>query len=447
MEAYAAMLDNADQNVGKLVKFLQSIDQIDNTIILFTSDNGGTDAGGVNGMVNNNRRYSGLPPQNMAYERSMLAQLGGPQSIPLYPTAWGEVSNTPFPSFKTYTGGGGRRVSFIISWPARLKDHGSTRRQFMHVTDVMPTLLEMAGVRRLEFSHGEPALPFDGLSCASSLIADAPSPRREQYYECWSNRAYYRDGWLARSLQIRDTPIDMQNWTLHNLDIDFSESTDLAGEYPQILAELVDAFDKAAWKYDVYPLDNRGRPGKFSDTPQYVRERANKPRRFLPGSQTAHRIDVMPLVSNRSFKIRARFCQNADDEGILWALGDTIAGIVMYVKADRLHCHYNGFGEHTDLEPIAIVPGWHEAILEYEALGGHRGRGRLLAATAVRNDWCDLSPPMALGPFEGLDVGVDRRAPVYWDLFKQHGTYRYSGTIEMVTIEPGAHPEIKGDIS
>jgi arylsulfatase len=437
MEAYAAMLDNADQNVGRLVAFLRELGELDNTIILFSSDNGGTDAGGEHGMVNNNRRYSGLPTQPLAHERAVVGELGGPRSVSLYPTAWGEVSNTPFPSFKTYTGGGGRRVSFIASWPARIGDAGKIRRQFMHVTDVMPTLLDLAGVPRLETSHGRPARALDGVSCAQVLVADAPSPRREQYYECWSNRAYYRDGWLARSLQIRDQPIDMDNWTLHHLDADFSESSDVGRDHPQKLKELVDAFDAAAWKYLVYPLDNRGRPGKFSDTPAWLRERADRPRRFLPGAQSVHRSDVVPMVADRSFRVRARFHQRAGDEGVLWSLGDVIGGMVMYVESGRLNFHYNGFSEPTDFLPVDLPAGSHEASLEYEALGKRRGRGRRRLDETERIAWTDLSPTLMVGLFEGLDVGLDRRAPVFWALYERHGAYRYSGAIEEVWIEPG----------
>lgn len=437
MEAYAAMLDNADQNVGRLVAFLRELGELENTIILFSSDNGGTDAGGEHGMVNNNRRYSGLPTQPLAHERAVVGELGGPRSVSLYPTAWGEVSNTPFPSFKTYTGGGGRRVSFIASWPARIGDAGTIRRQFMHVTDVMPTLLDLAGVPRLETSHGRPARALDGVSCAQVLLADAPSPRREQYYECWSNRAYYRDGWLARSLQIRDQPIDMDNWTLHHLDADFSESRDVGRDHPQKLKELVDAFDAAAWKYLVYPLDNRGRPGKFSDTPAWLRERADRPRRFLPGAQSVHRSDVVPMVADRSFRVRARFHQRAGDEGVLWSLGDVIGGMVMYVESGRLNFHYNGFSEPTDFPPVDLPAGSHEVTLEYEALGKRRGRGRLLLDGTERIAWTDLSPTLMVGLFEGLDVGLDRRAPVFWALYERHGAYRYSGAIEEVWIEPG----------
>ena len=159
----------------------------------------------------------------------MRTTSAGPRSAALYPTGWGEVSNTPFPSFKTYTGAGGRRVSFIVSWPSRIRDHGAIRTQFAHVTDVMPTLLELAGIPPLTTSHGLPARAMHGASFARVLFdADAPSPRTEQYYECWSNRAFYRDGWLARSIQKRGAAIDLDNWTLHDLDSDFSESDDLA---------------------------------------------------------------------------------------------------------------------------------------------------------------------------------------------------------------------------
>ena len=263
------------------------------------------------------------------------------------------------------------------------------------------------------------------------------SPRNEQYYECWANRAYYRDGWLARSLQVRATPVDMDKWTLHHLDHDFSESTDLASQHPDTLRELVEAFDQAAWKYFVYPLDNRSRPGKFADTPTFLRARSDQPRRFLPGAQTAARTDVIPMVGNRHFRIRTRFHQRTGDEGILWALGDITAGMVMYVEADRLNFHYNGFGAPTNLPPIKLAPGQHDAVLEYEALGRREGRGRIFLDGTEAVAWNTLSPTLMVGPFEGFDVGLDRRAPVFWELYERHGVYHYSGKIDEVWIDPG----------
>jgi arylsulfatase len=306
----------------------------------------------------------------------------------------------------------------------------------MHVTDVMPTLLSLAGVPELARHHGAAARALDGLDCSRVLTDDAPSPRTEQYYECWSNRAYFRDGWLARSLQVRGQPIDMGNWTLHNLEDDFAEATDLAHEAPGKLAELVDAFDAAAWKNSVYPLDNRTLMGKLSDAPAWLRELANRPRRFRAGAQTAHRSDVVPLVSDRSFRIRARFIGRPNDRGVIWALGDIIAGVVAYVEDDCVQVHYNGFGDEARLPPAALTTGRHEVVFEYEALGARRGRGRLVIDDAERSAWTDLSPSLIFGPFEGFDVGLDRRAPVSWELYERHGTFPYSGSIEEVWIEP-----------
>jgi arylsulfatase A-like enzyme len=437
MEAYAAMMDNADQNVGRLVAFLAERGELDRTLIVFTSDNGGTDAGGAHGAHNLNRLYAGLPARPVDDERVRASLLGGQQSAALYPTAWGEVSNTPFPAFKTHTGAGGRRVSMIVSWPARIPARGAVRTQFMHVTDVMPTVLALAGVPPLAMLRGASAKTMDGRDCAAVLVDDAPSPRHEQYYECWSNRAFFRDGWLARSLQVRGQAIDFDNWTLHHLDRDFSESTDVATQQPERLAELVAAFDAAAWANDVYPLDNRALMGKLSDASEWQRALADAPRSYRPGAQSVHRTDILPAVSNRSFRVEVTLRQRDGDEGVLWALGDFIGGMVMYVEGGRLQFHYNGFGDTVDVVPVDLAPGDHRLVLEYEALGGRRGRGRLVVDDGAPGDWIDMSPTLAFGPFEGLDVGLDRRAPVSWRLREQHRTFPYRGCIDAVRVEPG----------
>jgi arylsulfatase len=440
MEVYAAMLDCVDQNLGRLLGFLEELGELDNTIVVFASDNGGTDAGGPTGMFNNNRRYMGLGAPPLEEERARVPELGGPRGAPLYPTGWGEVSNTPFPSFKTYTGAGGRRVSLIVSWPRRLREGGAIRRQFVHVIDVMPTLLDLTGVPALTEVNGRPARPMDGASFAAVLLDDAaPAPRAEQYYECWANRAYYRDGWLARSIQKRGEPIDLDNWTLHDLERDFSESTDLGAKHPERLRELTDAFDRAAWRYSVYPLDNRDRRDKFTDAPPGGDADHDRPRVYRPGMQTVHRADVFPLIASRSFRIRVRFAHRGDDAGVLWAIGDPTGGLVMYVEDGRLHFHYNGFGEATSLPGVPLDVGPHAATLDYEAQGAREGRGRLLLDDVETVGWTRLAPTMvAYGVFEGLDVGLDRRGPVLWSLYERHGAFPYTGEIQDVTIEPGA---------
>ena len=440
MECYAAMIDCVDQNIGKLTAFLESIGELDNTIILVTSDNGATDAGGPNGMFNNNRRYMGLAPPPIEVERANAHDLGSPRSASLYPTGWGEACNTPFPSFKTYTGAGGRRVSCILSWPQRIRDGGAIRRQFAHVTDVMPTLLDLAGVAPLARVNDLPARPMHGRSFAALLTdPQAPPPRTEQYYECWSNRAYYKDGWLARSIQKRGDAIAWDNWTLHHLDTDFSEATDLRARHPDRLEELTQAFDRAAWENSVYPLDNRDRLDKFADLPPWALADADKPRTILPGGETLHRFDLFPLIAERDWRIAIRFAHRAGDEGILWAIGDPTGGMVMWIEGGRLHFHYNGFGDTTDLPSVPIGAGEHVVALDYNALGKRDGRGRLLVNEAEAVPFTPMAPTMVIyGVFEGLDVGLDRRGPVLWDLYERHGAFPYRGSIRDLTITPGA---------
>jgi arylsulfatase len=304
----------------------------------------------------------------------------------------------------------------------------------------MPTLLDLAGAAPLSQVNGQASRPMHGRSFAATLAnADAPAPRTEQYYECWSNRAYYRDGWLARSIQKRGDEIAWDNWTLHDLTRDFSESTDLRARHPEKLAELVAAFDEAAWANQVYPLDNRDRLHKFADMAPWALEDADRPRVFLPGAETVHRWDLFPLIAERNFRIVVRFIHRATDQGVLWAIGDPTGGMVMWVEGGLLRFHYNGFGDMTDLPAVPLPPGDHIVTLEVEALGRREGRGRLLLNTNQPMPWARLTPTMVIyGVFEGLDVGLDRRGPVLWSLYERLGAFPYSGEIHDVTITPGA---------
>ncbi len=150
-----------------------------------------------------------------------------------------------------------------------------------------------------------------------------------------------------------------------------------------------------------------------------------------------HRNVVAPLVGNRNFKIVARFRHGDADQGVLFAIGDVTGGLVLYIEDSTLRLTYNGFGRfHTMVGP-AVPEGERSASLEYEALGRRRGRGRLALDTADAGEWGELSPTLMGGFHEGLDIGLDRRAPVDWALWERHGIFRYGGTIRDLVIESG----------
>jgi arylsulfatase len=440
METYAGMLDCVDQNTGHLVALIESLGEIDNTVFVFSADNGATAAAGPAGNVHSNRRFSSLPPLPIAADLDNAHLLGTGQVTPLYPSGWAQVSNTPFPAYKTQTGGGGRRVPCIVSWPAKLAAQGQIVPQFAHVTDLMPTLLDMAGVAAPAHSHGQPAQPIQGVSQWPVLTQATTTPARsEQYYECWSNRGYYRDGWIAVSVQKLGQTIDFDNWTLHRQATDFAEGVDLRALYPDKLQELVAAFDREAWANMVYPLDNRSRVQKFQEIPPHLQPPKHNSRRFFPGAQTVNRSQIVPLIADRGYTISVNLEHRAKDEGVLFAIGDVTGGLVLYVEHGLLHLYYNGFGEHQRLTPMPMPPGRHTVGFGYRVLGSRKGQGMLQLDGQSAGAWQDLNPSLMGGFHEGLDIGIDRRGPVCWDLFQRRGNFRYTGALVDLVIDSSEH--------
>jgi arylsulfatase len=156
----------------------------------------------------------------------------------------------------------------------------------------------------------------------------------------------------------------------------------------------------------------------------------------VPGGQTVHRSTIVPLIADRCYRIDVRIAQHAGDAGILFAIGDVIGGMVMWIEDGMLRLLYNGFGEFTEAVPCPIAAGAQTVALEYEALGARRGRGRLIVAGHA-GDWAPLGPTLMMGFHEGLDIGLERRSPVNWPLWERHGAFPYAGTIRDLSITSG----------
>jgi len=138
--------------------------------------------------------------------------------------------------------------------------------------------------------------------------------------------------------------------------------------------------------------------------------------------------------------VNVRLMHGNGDQGVLFAVGEVMGGMVMYIEAGCLNLYYNGFGEYHSMLSLPIEPGERCATLEYEATGKRRGRGRLRIdedGAGGSGDWQDLSPTLMYGFHEGLDIGIDRRAPVSWALRERHGSFRYTGQIRDVVIDSG----------
>ncbi len=194
METYAGFLANTDHQVGRLVTSLKQMNQYDNTLFVYiVGDNGASGEGGLQGAYHDIDRFNGVEADKQ-WVLKHLDEIGGPSTSSHYPAAWAWAMNTPFQWMKQMASHlGGVRNPMVVSWPAKISQPGGLRSQFIHVADLMPTVLEAVGVAAPQILQGVPQQSIDGKSFLSSLNdANAPSSNQEQIFEMLGNRAMYQ---------------------------------------------------------------------------------------------------------------------------------------------------------------------------------------------------------------------------------------------------------------
>ena len=437
MEIYGALIDNADQNVGRLVAFLRESGQLDNTVIMLTSDNGANAVAGPSGVMNLVGRRVGAV-ENMDLNQRLLKEgkVGGEDTYICYPTGWTQVSNTPYRFFKRTPMAGGIRVPLVVHWPAGIADRGALRSQWVHVTDVLPTLLDFTGASLPQDFKGYRTRALDGRSFADLCHdAQAPAQRDRQYYELQGNRAYISGTWKIVSLQSPDKAIDMHNWMLFDLAQDPAEIHDLAAAHPAIVEGLIAEFDAEAGANYVYPLDVRDER-RNNQMPPYELDRVLLPRDFYRLGQSIPSIVVSPLVADRSYLLRADFDWQPGNEGVIFALGDRFCGLVLFAEDGALHFIYQQWHNPKTLTPIRLSAGAQTFSFDYRATGSRKGHASLSLNGVVQVEGVDLSPTLVRIPSCGMSVGLSRRLAVS-ERYEHRGAFEYGGQIGRIRIEPG----------
>lgn len=432
MEAYAAMVDNVDQNLGRLLDTIEALGDADNTVVIFTSDNGATEEGGATGSRSYFKQFGGMGAMT-GWELDAPRDpelIGGPQMLAHYPRGWGMASNTPFRLYKRSTHAGGVRVPMVVSWPKGLgaEARGAVRPQYQYVTDIMGTVLDLVGANPVD---GQ-----DGASFAPALTGGATeSTHLEQYSECFGNRSFYRNGWKLVANHQRGAPYDDAEWELYDIEADPTEISDLAVAHPEKVQELAEAWDAAAWDNQVFPLDDGTGLLQLLRRPDDAR--FHEPVRILPGTPTLERYRSQRLIAFRSFAVDVEVDHADEDAGVLVAHGDQGGGYSVYVEDGQLTFAYNHFGEVTLVSAGPLQPGPRTITLAAHA------SGRFLWDFTVSIDGAEVASlpntPILFGfaPFQGIDVGIDRRSPVVWDVYERHGAFPYSGHLHAVTYRPG----------
>ncbi|UOT01399.1 arylsulfatase [Rhodococcus opacus] len=350
-EVYAGFVSHCDDQIGRLLAYLEEIEQLDNTVIVLVSDNGASGEGGPNGSVNENKLFNGVP-DDLAENLSLLDDLGSTRTYNHYPNGWAMAFNAPFKMWKRYSFNGGTCDPCIISWPAGITARGEIRDQYHHATDVVPTLLDCLGIELPDTVKGYTQHPIQGVSMRYSFdAATIPTAKHTQFYSMLGTRGIWHDGWKAVTTHPAISgwshfPEDA--WELYNTETDRSELHDRAAEEPGRLAELVGLWFHEAGANQALPLDDR-LPIEILLTP---RPQLTPPRNryvYRPGGAEVPE-SVAVSVRNRSYSIGALVdIPGPGAAGVLFSHGGRFGGHALYVKDNRLHYVYNFLGSEQQL--------------------------------------------------------------------------------------------------
>lgn len=452
--AYAAMLDHADQHIGRLVEFLRSSGQLGNTIVLVLSDNGASQEGGPLGMVNAMGPYN-FRPEVMAEKIARIDAIGGPDTHSNFPMGWAMAANTPLRRYKQNTHGGGIRDPLVIHWPRGVAARGELRHQFCHASDLTPTLLELIGIDPPAVIAGVTQQPIEGESFAASLNnAQAPVREKPQYFEMFGHRGLWHAGWKAVAFHAPGSPFDADRWELFHLDNDFSETNDLAQEEPERLQALIAMWWQQAQRCKVLPLDDRFGP-RFVESARRFQGARNT---FVFHAGVGHiPTDVAPDVRGRGYSIEADVrIDDMNVEGVLIAHGDATSGYSLYVRNAKLVHDLNIGGQHHIVESDRPVPvgncrlGFRMAVGPLVQTPPRLGVSYLIPSyrigTVLINgeDAGSLQTQAGFNNFiswSGLDIGRDRGSPVS----HYAAPFEFGGVLRKVSVTLDAPQTIDGE--
>ena len=388
MECFAGFLSHADAQIGRVLDFVEhDLGELDNTIVVLLSDNGASAEGGARGSINDARIWNGDPAGRREL-RARIDELGTERAHNNYPWGWTMAGNTPFKRWKREVHEGGVADPCIVHWPNGLAGGGEIRRDFTHVIDIVPTLLDLIGIAPpTELAEIEQR-PFDGASFAGALRDPAAPPHRvTQYFEMLGSRAIHHDGWKAVTFKPLammyddgldpDAPFDDDVWELYHVADDFSECRDLAAAEPERLAAMIELWWAEARRHQVLPLDNRPLAAllaprhSFPERDRYV---------FWPGGAIIAE-NVTVNTRNRTHRIVAEVdvANGVVTEGVLLAMGTVLGGWSFHLLDGHPRYVYNRYGkEITTIDSAAAVgPGAHRLVCEFTSNGDYSGSVRL----------------------------------------------------------------------
>jgi arylsulfatase len=416
-EVYAGFSEYTDAQVGRIIEYLEQTRQLENTLIFYCADNGASGEGSPNGSVNENKFFNGWP-DDLAENVKYLDVLGGPDTYNHYPTGWAVAFSTPFQMFKRYSQySGGTCDPLVIHWPNGIKARGEVRHQYHHSTDIVPTILEACRLEMPKQYRGVQQYPLNGISMHYTFDDDnAPTRKRRQYYAMLGTRGIWQDGWKAAAMHAPISGVghfDQDQWELYHVDVDRSESKNLAAEQPEKLKELIAAWCEEADRNFVLPLDDRT-PVELLGIQHPLAEPPRDRYVYYPNTTPVPEA-VAVNIRGRSYKIIADVNITSDAHGVIFAHGSRFGGHSLFIKDRRLYYVYNFLGIQPEQKFVSqpLDPGKHALGVAFLREKSGKNGESLGRAQLFVDDQVVAEGPMRaqVGVFtlcgDGLCVGYD----------------------------------------
>jgi arylsulfatase len=462
VDVYAAYLAYTDYEIGRVIQAVEDMGKLDNTLIIYISgDNGSSAEGQLIGTPNEVAMFNGVQVPVEDQLKYFYNAWGSDQTYNHMAVGWTWAFDTPFSWTKQIASHfGGTRQGMCVSWPGHITDLGGIRNQFHHIIDVVPTILDVCGIRAPQEVNGIQQKPIEGVSFAYTFDksnADAPSTHRTQYFEMMGDHALYHEGWIASTKVIRppwevvgpvnQDPFDNVTWELYDLRNDWTQSNDVAAAHPEKLNELKGLFLQEARKYEVLPLDATVATRLVMPRPNITAGRSvftyTVPLTGIPQGDS-------PLLLDTSYTVTADVTvPDGGAEGMLLTSGGRFGGYGFYVLKGKPVFLWN----LVDLKrarwegPEALAPGKHtlEFDFKYDGLGigtlafnnlsgiGRGGTGVLkVDGKEVVTQKMEHTIPLIFQWDETFDIGSDTGTPV--DDKDYQVPFKFTGKLNKLTL-------------
>jgi len=459
-DVFAAYTAYVDHEIGRVIQAVADMGKLDNTLVIYINgDNGTSSEGTMMGTPNWMAAANGvLELPEIEYLR-YYESWGSEATYPHMAVPWAWAFDTPFKWTKQVASHfGGTRQGMVISWRGHIDDPGGVRSQFHHVIDIVPTVLEAAGIQAPDTVDGIKQKPIEGVSMAytfSKANANTPSRRDTQYFEMFANRGIYHDGWYACTTPPAPPwllgtkplpPVDAYKWELYDIAEDFSQANDLSAKNPEKLKEMQALFLTEAAKHQVLPLDNSILPRLITPRPSGT---AGRTVFTYQGENVGIPVGSAPHLLNRDYTITAEITvPKAGAEGMIATMGGRFGGYGLYLQKGKPVFVYNllnlkryrfegGVGAQDWLGK-SLAPGKHTIVFDFKYDGPGLGKGGTGVLTVdgkvLSRQKMDHSIPFLMALDESLDIGMDTRTPVD-ESYKL--PFKFTGTINRVTYKIG----------